>query len=243
MRGIWVFWVLYYFLQTIAHGLWCLPRIWWRGPTGAWFKSVNRANLCLVVLLHGADTNWMAWEYQKARYRDLFAGADVYAPFLKHHFNGPLPMYSTYTAEIVKKWAFRNPRGRIFIVGFSNGGRVGMYIESHLPNKTVRVVTIGAPINGTDAVNRGTVRERIARHKMGDAFVDDLQKNAQPAGVRPERYVHVASDCDEFCSPPARCGFPENAVQIVPLRNHPALMASNEVRDLVQTEYLKFRHE
>lgn len=234
-----MWWVLGVIARIVRTGLRVvceIPQLWWQGRTDEWMCKEGES---LVVLLHGVGQRIIPWEYQKKRYLHHFRGAAIYAPFFLH--NGKLNDYGLYPVAPIKEWIQRHPDGKVLLVGFSNGGRVAMMMESLLHPYNVRVITVGSPICSTKLIEMPLIKWLAAR-KQGRDFIDDLSKGFTPFEtlVHKERYVHIASNADEMCWPPERCKIPGNEITILSNLVHPALMASDEVRSRIVVEYEKF---
>lgn len=113
-------------------------------PADGWLRRADGARAA-VVLLHGVNQNGWVWR-QKARHlaASLPADADVFAPLLDH--GEPTSANAGRVADAVRAWRAAHPGARVVVAGFSNGGRLALWLarDAHVDN----VVLVAAPIGG-----------------------------------------------------------------------------------------------
>lgn len=206
-----------------------LPRaimhaLWWNPPS-EWPRPVSSGTRTLIVLLHGVNQKHSIWKVVvEELLRSIPPDCAVYAPFFDH--SEPLVALASEVAQQIEPYAGRGIDVRV--VGFSNGGRVAMHLESMRPGHTF--VLVGAPINGTrilellpDSVLTWKISPFLLREMRTKRFVPSPSSRIQA----------FAADWDEVVFPPDRCAPQGIPVTVLRGNFHHTLFRSREVIDAI----------
>jgi pimeloyl-ACP methyl ester carboxylesterase len=225
----WEMWMNYW------RGLMFVLRWWrWAFTTPGWVRC--RSEETLVVLLHGVHEKWLVWNMvAHALAADLPEACAVWAPYMPAAHVAPLAEAAA-GLDTVRQWMRLRPRGRVILVGMSNGGRVAASWEQHLPaERDVRVLTLGSPLNGTARLD--SVPAALADWHLTPAVHAEMRagQGAYPA-ARAHRYVHFAARHDWMVYSPVRACLKGNGVRVLEHDGHLSMMVSREVRKAICAE-------
>ncbi|MFD0687277.1 esterase/lipase family protein [Actinomadura fibrosa] len=203
-----------------------------------WTCRPSPAHPYPVVLLHGAvlnaQLNWLYYGPQLAA-----AGYCVFAPT----HGGRLPVVPLGGVDFVEKSAREaasymdrvleaTQAEKVDLVGYSLGGFESVFIPKFIPGKAERirhVVSLGGPIHGTDYGGLLKLEEALLLRAPADYLHENfgcapcvqLEEGGDPVDqlltgriTRPGiDYTMIASQHDEFVTPPDRAFIPEPGVK------------------------------
>lgn len=201
-------------------------------PADGWLRRADGARAA-VVLLHGVNQNGWVWR-QKARHlaAALPADADVFAPLLDH--GEPTSANAGRVADAVRAWRAAHPGARVVVAGFSNGGRLALWLarDAHVDN----VVLVAAPIGGARWVE--LLPPWLLRWKISAKLEEELRTHhwtARAASVNPRLAVTAfAADWDGVVWPPARAAYPGTVLRVLGGHTHFSIPYAAEVADAVR---------
>lgn len=123
--------------------------------------SQTKESKYLIVFLHGVNQHEKSWRHlinihtNNIKFDvESHLPIDIYAPYFQHNHNGTVENYAKDMLVEVQNWIQTHPNSKILLVGFSNGGKVAMYLDSQINlNVKLKIITVGSPIYGTGWLN------------------------------------------------------------------------------------------
>lgn len=199
-----------------------LYALWWTPPP-EWPRPVTPATRTVVVLLHGVNQRHAVWKVAVERLLPhIPADCAVYAPFFNHN-DDPLGALADAVQREIEPHVKRGLAARI--VGFSNGGRIAMYIQRDMPGDHTFVL-VGAPVCGTHLLRwlpDALVRAKISPHLLRE--MSTVRFYPRPGS----RIVAFAADYDEMVFPAACCAPHGTAPRVLRGHMHRTLFRAREV--------------
>lgn len=182
----------------------------------------------LFVLFHGTNQSELLFRFAIAHFQQAVPPrCSYYAPFLKHHCNGPIENYAGEALHEIETWNRTHPGGRIAVVGCSNGGRIAMYVAEKIETP-LRVLAVGAPLRGTAALD--VFPTSLIQWRLGPELFRELSEGkACPTPLQHE-YRSVAASSDQYVFPVDRTRVYKDP-DVLDHVGHTALMVHDVVLD------------